>query len=242
MHGAAPGRERAGEENASMQRDDKRVPLGAAVMWINASRRGERGHALCQPPDCVQGLPETMPGRYGARALSIGVSTDPSSPYTPGPTFPSNTSKARAPGAGSAWRPRQRFVPAERATVSGTPGSFDRESGAQQLVQFGGRLPPIPAPPCGRARLLNRACLSFSVRVRFAPKWFAPSSARILCVTMPVPTPCQALFSSASTNRGPNAHASQGSSLRERDARRAAANDRGEGPCRTRERQHSRGA
>ena len=29
-----------------MQRDDKRVPLGTAVMWINASRRGERGHVV----------------------------------------------------------------------------------------------------------------------------------------------------------------------------------------------------
>ena len=29
-----------------MQRDDKPVPLGAAVMWINASRRGERGHVV----------------------------------------------------------------------------------------------------------------------------------------------------------------------------------------------------
>ena len=29
-----------------MQRDDKPVPLGAAVMWINASRRSERGHIV----------------------------------------------------------------------------------------------------------------------------------------------------------------------------------------------------
>ena len=29
-----------------MERDDKRLPLGAAVMWINARRRGERGHVV----------------------------------------------------------------------------------------------------------------------------------------------------------------------------------------------------
>ena len=29
-----------------MQRDDKPVPLGAAVSWLNASRRGERGHVV----------------------------------------------------------------------------------------------------------------------------------------------------------------------------------------------------
>ena len=29
-----------------MERDDKRLPLGSAVMWINARRRGERGHVV----------------------------------------------------------------------------------------------------------------------------------------------------------------------------------------------------
>ena len=29
-----------------MERDDKRVPLGAAVSWFNASRRSERGHVV----------------------------------------------------------------------------------------------------------------------------------------------------------------------------------------------------
>ena len=29
-----------------MERDDKRMPIGAAVMWVNAHRRGERGHVV----------------------------------------------------------------------------------------------------------------------------------------------------------------------------------------------------
>ena len=29
-----------------MERDDKRMRIGAAVMWVNAHRRGERGHVV----------------------------------------------------------------------------------------------------------------------------------------------------------------------------------------------------
>ena len=34
------------DESVWMERDDKRMPVGAAVMWTNARRRGERGHVV----------------------------------------------------------------------------------------------------------------------------------------------------------------------------------------------------
>ena len=40
------GRSGYGRLTPRMERDDKRLPLGAAVMWINARRRGERGHVV----------------------------------------------------------------------------------------------------------------------------------------------------------------------------------------------------
>ena len=42
----ALGRSGYGRLTPRMERDDKRLPLGAAVMWINARRRGERGHVV----------------------------------------------------------------------------------------------------------------------------------------------------------------------------------------------------